>query len=138
MSVTANIVQGLTVRETLTGAQVAGSTPPATQVSAQTLTGTQTIDLTALPTEGGAVNATGLKVRAALITNKAGNTGALAIGGGANPYLLLGGVTISLPVGATLQVYFADGLLAVGATNKLLLFTPNNAGDSYNVQLVVG
>jgi len=158
MSVTATIALALTARETLTGAAVvdaatptvvhnkfninttinASSTPPATQVSSQTLTNTQTVDLTALPTIPGNVNATGLKVRGILITNPKTNTGALSVGGGANAYLLFGAVTITVALGATLAVYFADGLAVVDATHKLIVFTPNNAADSYNVEILVG
>ncbi len=158
MSVVATIALGVTARETITGNAVvdaqqptvvhnkfnvnktlnAATVPPVTQVSSQTLTGTQTIDLTALPTIPGNVNATGLKVRAFVITNKAGNTGALAVGGAANPYLLLGAITLSIPVGGTVAVDCADGLVVVAAGNKNLLFTPNNPADSYNVEIVVG
>ncbi len=106
----------------------------------KTLTGTQTVDLTALPTINGTVDCTGKKLRALLITNPSANAGKLQVGPGAlNPYPLFGAaVTKDLQKDGTHAEWFGDGLAAVAAGAKTITFTPTNPADTYNVQLILG
>lgn len=116
-----------------------GSTPPASLVSASKQTNTQSLDFTNLPgVNGASVNGTGFKVQAILITNLAANTGAMTVAqGGANP-LQLFGATITIPLGGTVAVDFGGNGPAVAGGTKNVLFTPNNAADSYNVLVLLG
>jgi len=115
-------------------------TPPASIDSSQTLTGTQTIDLTALPTVNGIVDCTGKKVRYLQIKNRSTNTGKLAIGpGAANPYSMFGaGISKDLQLDGHQLERFGDGLAAVAAGAKTILITPNNVADVFDIQLVLG
>lgn len=118
----------------------ASTTPPAQQVASLQLTGTQTIDLTALAgTNGATVNGTGQKVQAVLITNKSSNTGSMTVApGGANGYQLLGANAVTLPLGGTICLDAGGNTPAIDATHKTLTFTPNNAADVYNVIILLG
>lgn len=118
----------------------ATTTPPAQQVASQQLTGTQTIDLTALAgTNGALVNGTGQKVQAVLITNKSSNAGPMTVApGAANGYQLLGPNAVTLPLGGTIGFDANGNTPAIDATHKTLTFTPNNGADVYNVIIVLG
>jgi hypothetical protein len=118
----------------------ASTTPPAAQVSSQQLTGTQTIDLTALPGAGGAViNGTGQKVQAVLITCLSANAGAMTVAPGAsNGYQLLGANAITIPLGGTIALDAAGNTPAIDATHKTLTCTPANPADKFNVIVVLG
>lgn len=119
----------------------ATSTPPASMSSSDQLTGTQTLDLTALPGVNGAVqNGTGLKVQAVMIQNPKTNTGALAVSpGAANPYPIWGaGNALDIPLGGSIELDMGGNQIAVSATQKTILFTPAAGGDKYNVVIVLG
>lgn len=163
MSVQATLQQQLTILEELsvgvpdvssTGAQVrhdqfnvgpttlnASSTPPAAQCASLQLTGTQTIDLTALSgTNGATVNGNGQKVQAVLIQNPSTNTGDLTIApAGVNPYPLQGtGNSFTIPKGGSILKYFGGNAPVIGAAAKGITFTPAAGGDKYNIVLLLG
>lgn len=94
------------------------------------------IDLTALPTTQGNVNATGKKVRGIRI--RAAATHACTVApGAANGYQLNGANSIVVPAGGDMQMYFADALVAVDGTHKILTITAT-VGDVPLIQLLVG
>lgn len=115
-------------------------TPAVSIDSSQSLTGTQTLDLTALATVNGATDCTGKKLRYLQLKNRSTNTGKLTIGpGGANPYPLFGtGITQDVQLDGHLLIWFADGLAAVAAGVKTILITPNNGADVFDIQLILG
>ena len=116
------------------------ATSPVSINSSQSLTGTQTIDLTALATVNGVVSAAGKQLRALRVSNPSTNTGKLTIGpGAANPYPLFGTtMTLDVQLDGEVEIWFGAGLAAVGATVKTILITPNNVADTYKIQLILG
>lgn len=142
MSVTAKLLQQLTVTETLdTGVDAvespvvvhnafnvsqtlnASSTVPATKVASDTaalVAGAKTIDLTALPgVGGGTVDGTGLKLQAVLIKNPAGNGTLTVTKGASNGYALWGSTySVQVPPGGSVLAYFADQLADVSGSAK--------------------
>lgn len=162
MSVKATVQLALTVLETLTTGVAdvasptvrhdqfnigpkslsASSTPPASQVSSSTQTGTQTLDCTNLPGVNGAVvNGNALKVQAVLISVPATASGPLSVAqGAANPLDLTGaGATaITIPAGGAYLKYYGGNGPTIGGTAKNVLFTPHSGGDTYNVQILMG
>lgn len=115
-------------------------TPAASIDSSQSLTGTQTLDLTALATAKGTTDCTGKKLRALQLKNRSTNTGKLTIGPGvSNPYPLFGtGITVDVQLDGHLLLWFGDGLAAVAAGVKTITITPNNGADVFDIQLILG
>jgi hypothetical protein len=107
----------------------ATTTPDVEIASYQTLAaGTSgSIDLTAVPTANGTVSASGKKLRGLMIRNK--STGKLTVNEGASNGYSLDGNVLVIPTGGTGQLYFADGLGAVGASDKILDYTLTVAGN---------
>lgn len=115
----------------------ASSTPAGTKLYAKKLTGTQTLDLTALTdTLGAALDCTGLKLQAILLENLS-TTNTVVISDPANPYSLNATAAITVPAGATLGMYFNDKLADVAAGAKGITFTAT-AGQTYNLLMVFG
>ncbi len=161
MSITATLLQQLTVTETLdtgvdgvgspvvvhnalntTATLNASSTVPGTKVSSDTVAlvaGAKTIDLTALPgVGGGTIDATGLKLQAALIKNPAGNGTLTVTKGASNGYAIWGSTySVQVPPGGSILAYFADQLADVAAGVKTIDFAGTGT-QSFSVLFVLG
>lgn len=165
MSVKATIQAQLTVLETLTadvpdvaspGPSVrhdqfnvgplslnSGTTPPASQYSGQSYTGTQTLDLTALlGVNGSTINGNTLKPQALLIVNPSTNSGPLTVARGAsNPIdpFVTGTGSLQIPKGGFILFGLGGNApAAIGAAVKTMLFTPNSGADTYDVGILMG
>jgi hypothetical protein len=117
----------------------ATTTPPASQVYAEQLTGTQTLDFTALVRSAGAtpIDATGQKLQSILVINLS-TTDAIDVEQGAgDPYVINDADDIQVPIGGTLFMAFNDKLADVSPTVKDLLLTIAG-GESANVMLIFG
>lgn len=129
---------------TMNASTVTPASAPAAQCAyfKKTLSsGAGTIDLTAAPgTNGGAINFTGQKIRAAQITAPAGNGAAITITPDAsNGYNLFGGSSsITVPPGADLLFFLADGAPVVGSGAKIIDLTGTGSTDSLNIALIGG
>ena len=106
-----------------------GSTPAVTKIAffEQALTaGAATIDLTALPHNGGLVDGSGLKVQAWGVIQKAGNAALTITAGASNGYNLLGAADGKLVLSAHASVdseamFFApEGLPDVAGADKTI------------------
>lgn len=104
------------------------------------------LDLTAAPAlvlPGGSTRTfdyTGAKVKAFLLRTLAANTGTVTIGGGANPYLLLGAVSFVMGIDDQLIRAFREtesNLAAVAGGAKILRFA-GTTGDFIYVDLILG
>lgn len=117
------------------------STPDVEAVSYQTLAltaGAKTIDLTALPVTGGTYDATGKKVRAFMVKNKAGNAVLTVSEGATNGYALLGtGFTFKLLAGQQLLVYLADSAPTVASGDKTIDFAGTGTEES-EISIAIG
>lgn len=120
------------------GALTASTTPPVSMVYGEKLTGTQTLDFTALArTIGDDLNCTGLKLQSIQVENLS-TTNVIDIEqGAADPYVINDADDIQVPVGGTLFMHFNDELADVSGTVKNLLIT-QTAGQSCNVLLLFG
>jgi hypothetical protein len=124
----------------------ANTDPPASKMSAVEVTlvaGVASIDLTSLPaTGGGTFDATGLKVRAALMINPEENANPLVIEpGDTNPYLLFGAdFKVPLAPGQEHGYDLIDAAPAVGPTSKLIKLSDGGVGgtESHQVLLLMG
>ncbi len=122
------------------------STPAGTKIAffRQALTaGAATIDLTAIPHDGGTVDGTGLKVQAAIFRNPAGNASMVVSDGASNGYNIFGNSSgqVLIPGHASepcqVAIYFPEGLpdVAGGAKNIDIAGTGT---EELEVALVLG
>lgn len=104
------------------------------------------LDLTAAPAltlPGSATRTfdyTGAKVKGFLLRTKKANVGTVTIGGGSNPYLLLGAVSFVLGPDAELVKVFREtetNLAAVASGAKILRFA-GTTGDHIYLDLLLG
>lgn len=114
----------------------AATTPPAAKGWGDDLSGTQTLDLTALArTVGPTVDATGLKLQALLINNLSPTATLNVAKGAANGYAINGAAgDFTIPPGGSLQMFFNDGLADIDATHKTLDLTVTPAGSGTEVE----
>jgi hypothetical protein len=167
MSITAEIVSQLTVRELLdvnvpaasnptvvhsafntTKSLGAATAPPASKVAAflkALVAGVATIDLTALTGTGGvAVNGTGLKVQAIKIINPSTNTHLLTVAPGASNGHNLLGATFLITLYPGEEFLFVGNDHAskpdIGATSKNLDISDGGSGgtESHDFLIVMG
>ncbi len=116
----------------------ASSTPPATMVYAEELTGPQNLDLTALARSiGGTIDTSGLKLQAIRVINLSTTDLVDIEDGAANAYQLNNGDAIRIPAGGELLLYFNDKLADVDGTHKMLDVTPAG-GEDVQVMLLFG
>lgn len=117
--------------------KLTGSTdPPATKKYVATLSGNQSLDLTALDDpEEGTVDGTGLKVQMIRVRNPSSTNPVDVDDGSANPYALNNGAAVRIPPGGKWMAYFADQLADIAAGAKAIDIT---ATDSYTVEIVMG
>lgn len=114
------------------------TTPPVTKAYKETLTGTQTLDLTALVDDYfGTVDGSGLKLQAILVRNTDTADDLVMSKGAANGYELGSATATTIPPGGKLQATYNDKLDDIDATHKNLTFTPG-AGKSYDVVILMG
>lgn len=134
------------VRENQFGATVtasADSAPAASKAWSAKLTGSQTLQLTALARMLGTVNALGLALRAILINNLS-TTATVSIGPAeTNGYAINAGGPKTIGPSGRYQEWFAAGLQDVDATHNTLAITVTPAGTGtevldYQIQLVFG
>ena len=117
----------------------AATTPAATKVYAEKLSGSQTLDLTALTRSIGAVvNATALRLQQIQISNLSTSATIVIAKGATNGYAFNGaaGDKAILPSGHYAE-YFHDGLTDIDATHKTLDIT-GTTGQYYNVVMIFG
>lgn len=114
----------------------ADSTPPATQNYAVKLTGNQSLDLTSLtPDLGAVINATGLKVQMVKLNNLDAANAVTIADGAPDPYSLNGTASIVIPGGGKAQLYYHDKLADVAAGAKDIDIT---ATGDYELMIVLG
>lgn len=114
------------------------STPPATEVYAKLLTGSQALDFTALvPDVGATIDATGLKLQCLTINNLSTANTVDWADGGANPYSINNTNPIRIEPGASHEMYYNDKLADVAAGVKAVAITAT-AGQTYELILVFG
>lgn len=100
----------------------ADSAPPVTKVCAGTLmlaAGVATLDLSAVPYNGAAVDLTGLKVQMLFLRNLSLNPITISEGA-SNGYQLLGGAALLVPAASRMQFFWSDTLPDVSATDRTL------------------
>lgn len=116
----------------------ASSSVPATMVYGEKLTGTTTLDFTALArTLGDDLDTTGLKLQSIQVENLS-TTNVIDVEQGAgNPYVINDADDIQVPAGGILFMHFNEELPDVSGTVKNLLFT-QTGGESCNVLLLFG
>lgn len=164
-AIAATLRFGLSVLETFTAAEMpasknrtvtddgfnttvnlgAATTPPGTKGWAALLSGTQTIDATALTrTVGPAINATGLRLQALLVNNLS-TTATVSLAKGSSNGLPFNGASggLVVPPSGSALLYFADGLADVAAGAKTIDITVTPAGSgtevlNFQIQLVFG
>jgi hypothetical protein len=116
----------------------AASTPPVTKAYSEVLTGTQTLDLTALVRSLGAtLDCTGLRLQYIRLVNLSLTNYVEIEDGASNPYQLFAGQKVRVLAKAPYQQGFVDGLADVAAGAKLLKFTAT-AAQTYHVELLFG
>jgi hypothetical protein len=117
----------------------ASSTPAGTKSFVDDFTGTQTgLDLTSLTDpELGAVDGTDLEVQVLLVNNKSATETLTISDNAATPYSFNATNDLVVPPGGTLFLYFANGLVDIDATHKLVDFTIT-AGHSFELALIMG
>jgi len=116
----------------------ADSTPPAKQIYAELLTGTTTLDFTALVRSiGDTIDATGQKLQSISVENLSLTDVIDVEQGGANPYVINDADDVQVPIGGTVFMHFNDKLADVSPTVKDLLFTIAG-GETANVLLLFG
>ncbi|MHC4176232.1 MAG: hypothetical protein ACYSWU_01925 [Planctomycetota bacterium] len=117
----------------------ASSTPAGTKSFVNEFTGTQTgLDLTALTDpELGTVDGTDLEVQAILVNNLSATETLTISDNAATPYSLNATANLVVPPGGTLFLYFANGLVDIDATHKLLDFTIT-AAHSFELGIIMG
>jgi hypothetical protein len=113
------------------------TTPPATKSWAKKLTGSQTLDLTALTrTLGATVNATGLRLQSILVNNLSTTDNVVIAKGVSNGYAFNGAAgNKTIVAGGSFMEFFNDGLTDIDATHKTLDITA--VGD-FQIILVCG
>lgn len=116
----------------------ATSSPAATKMYAAELTGSQSLDLTALTDRtGAALDCSGLKLQALLVKNLSTTDAVVIADGASTPYSLNATADLTVPVGGTLGAYFADQLADVAAGAKDIDITAG-VGEDYQVVMLLG
>lgn len=114
----------------------ASSTVPATKIFADTFSGNQSIDLTALDDpEQETIDGTGLKVQFLMVVVNTAHDVTIS-DAVANPYSLNGGSDIVVEGSGYALFYFADGLADIAAGAKAFEITTSST--DYDVMIVMG
>lgn len=120
------------------GPLTASTAPPATMIYAEKITGTTTLDFTALArTLGDDLDTTGLKLQSIAVENLSTTNIIDVEDGAANAYTINDNDDIQVPIGGTLFMHFNDKLEDVSGSVKNLLLTMTG-GESANVMLLFG
>lgn len=114
----------------------ASSTPPGTKLFADTFSGNQSLDLTALADpEQGTVDGTGLKVQAILVAVNTAHDVTISDAAG-TPYSLNGTSDIVVEGSGWVLMYFADGLADIAAGAKDIEIVTSST--DYDVLIIMG
>lgn len=116
----------------------AASTPAATKVYGEKLTGPQSLDFTALVRSiGGTIDASGLTLQVLRLVNLSATDDVDFDDGGANPYQVNAGDPIRIPPGGEALLYYNDELTDVAAGAKDVDITAA-AGEDFQLTLIFG